>query len=196
MAITKRYTVFCGSSTGTEKIYAEQAYALGKELAERGIGLVFGGGKIGMMGAVADGVMAHQGEAIGVIPKFLCTKEIAHGGLSKLHIVETMHERKMMMNELCTGVITLPGGFGTMEELFEMLTWQQLGLHQKPIGILNINGFYDDLLALVQTMVTKGYLTAQHQNILLTDATIEGLLEKMENFVAPEVPKWITEEEV
>jgi len=193
---TKRYTVFCGSSAGTEKIYAEQAYTLGKELAERGIGLVFGGGKIGMMGAVADGVMAHQGEAIGVIPKFLCTKEIAHGGLTKLHIVETMHERKMMMNELCTGVITLPGGFGTMEELFEMLTWQQLGLHQKPIGILNINGFYDDLLALVQTMVTKGYLTEQHQNILLTDATIEGLLEKMDNFVAPEVPKWITEEEV
>lgn len=196
MAITKRYTVFCGSSAGTKKIYAEQAYALGKELAGRGIGLVFGGGKIGMMGAVADGVMAHQGEAIGVIPKFLCTKEIAHGGLTKLHIVETMHERKMMMNELCTGVITLPGGFGTMEELFEMLTWQQLGLHQKPIGILNINGFYDDLLALVQTMVTKGYLTEQHQNILLTDSTIEGLLEKMDNFVAPEVPKWITEEEV
>jgi len=101
---TKRYTVFCGSSAGTEKIYAEQAYTLGKELAERGIGLVFGGGKIGMMGAVADGVMAHQGEAIGVIPKFLCTKEIAHGGLTKLHIVETMHERKMMMNELCTGM--------------------------------------------------------------------------------------------
>ncbi len=196
MTITKRYTVFCGSSAGTENIYAEQAYALGKELAQRGIGLVFGGGKIGMMGAVADGVMAHQGEAIGVIPKFLCTKEIAHGDLTKLHIVETMHERKMMMNELCTGVITLPGGFGTMEELFEMLTWQQLGLHQKPIGILNINGFYDDLLALVQTMVTKGYLTEQHQNILLTDATIEGLLEKMDNFVAPEVPKWITEEEV
>lgn len=196
MKNTKRYTVFCGSSAGNEPIYTEQATALGKALVKRNIGLVFGGGKIGMMGAVADAVMAAGGEAIGVIPKFLCSKEIAHGNLSKLIIVETMHERKMTMNELCTGVITLPGGFGTMEELFEMLTWQQLGLHQKPIGLLNTNGFYDDLLAMVQTMVDKGYLTIQHQNILLADTTIDGLLKKMENFVAPEVPKWITEEEV
>ncbi len=196
MKTIKRYTVFCGSSTGTDKIYAEQAYALGKEFAERGIGLVFGGGKIGMMGAVANGVMETGGEAIGVIPKFLCSKEIAHDKLTQLIVVDTMHERKTKMNELCDGVITLPGGYGTMEELFEMLTWQQLGLHQKPIGILNINGFYDELLALVQTMVSKGYLTPQHQHILLTDTTIEGLLEKMENFVAPEVPKWIAEDEM
>jgi uncharacterized protein (TIGR00730 family) len=196
MKNTKRYTVFCGSSAGNEAIYAEQATALGKALVQRNIGLVFGGGKIGMMGAVADAVMTSGGEAIGVIPKFLCSKEIAHANLSKLIIVDTMHERKMTMNELCQGVITLPGGFGTMEELFEMLTWQQLGLHQKPIGLLNTNGFYDDLLAMVQTMVNKGYLPVQHQNILLADSSIDGLLDKMENFVAPEVPKWITEDEV
>lgn len=196
MKETKRYTVFCGSSTGNEPVYAEQATALGNALVKRNIGLVFGGGKIGMMGAVADAVMASGGEAIGVIPKFLCSKEIAHPHLSKLIIVDTMHERKMTMNELCNGVITLPGGFGTMEELFEMLTWQQLGLHQKPIGLHNTNGFYDDLLAMVQTMVDKGYLSVQHQNILLADSSIEGLLDKMENFVAPEVPKWITEDEV
>lgn len=191
----KRITVFCGSSPGTESIYEEQAYALGKTLAQRHIGLVYGGAKVGLMGAVANGVMDHQGEAIGVLPHFLSSKEIAHEHLSELILVDTMHERKTKMHELCDGVITLPGGFGTMEELFEMLTWAQLGLHKKPIGILNIHGFYDELIALIQTMVDKGFLKPVNQQMLLVDATIDGLLEKMQSYVAPEVAKWIKKKE-
>lgn len=191
----KRITVFCGSSSGTETIYQEQADTLGKTLAQRNIGLVYGGAKVGLMGAVANGVIEHQGEAIGVLPHFLSSKEIAHEGLSELILVDTMHERKTKMHELCDGVITLPGGFGTMEELFEMLTWAQLGLHQKPIGILNINGFYDELISLIQTMVNKGFLKPLNQQMLLIDDTIDGLLEKMQSYVAPEVAKWIKKEE-
>ncbi len=191
----KRITVFCGSSSGTETIYQEQAYTLGKILAQRNIGLVYGGAKVGLMGAVANGVIEHRGEAIGVLPHFLSSKEIAHEGLCELILVDTMHERKTKMHELCDGVITLPGGFGTMEELFEMLTWAQLGLHQKPIGILNINGFYDELMALIQTMVNKGFLKPVNQQMLLVDDTIEGLLKKMQSYVAPEVAKWIKKEE-
>lgn len=191
----KRITVFCGSSSGTETIYQEQAHTLGKILAQRNIGLVYGGAKVGLMGAVANGVIEHRGEAIGVLPHFLSSKEIAHEGLSELILVDTMHERKTKMHELCDGVITLPGGFGTMEELFEMLTWAQLGLHQKPIGILNINGFYDELMALIQTMVNKGFLKPVNQQMLLIDDTIDGLLEKMQSYVAPEVTKWIKKEE-
>lgn len=191
----KRITVFCGSSSGTENTYQEQAYTLGKTLAQRHIGLVYGGAKVGLMGAVANGVMENKGEAIGVLPHFLSSKEIAHEGLTELILVDTMHERKTKMHELCDGVITLPGGFGTMEELFEMLTWAQLGLHQKPIGILNVNGFYDELMALVQTMVNKGFLKPVNQQMLLVDTTIEGLLEKMRSYVAPEVAKWIKKEE-
>lgn len=191
----KRITVFCGSSSGTESIYEVQAYTLGKTLARLNIGLVYGGAKVGLMGAVANGVMDHQGEAIGVLPHFLSSKEIAHKGLTELILVDTMHERKTKMHELCDGVITLPGGFGTMEELFEMLTWAQLGLHQKPIGILNVNGFYDELISLTQTMVDKGFLKPVNQHMLLVDATIDGLLEKMRSYVAPEVTKWIKKEE-
>ncbi len=191
----KRITVFCGSSAGTERIYEQQAYALGKTLAQLNIGLVYGGAKVGLMGAVANGVLEHRGEAIGVLPHFLSSKEIAHEGLSELILVDTMHERKTKMHELCDGVITLPGGFGTMEELFEMLTWAQLGLHQKPIGILNVNGFYDELMALIQTMVDKGFLKPVNQRMLLIDDTIGGLLEKMQSYVAPEVAKWIKKEE-
>ncbi len=191
----KRITVFCASSLGTEHIYEEQAYALGKTLAQRHIGLVYGGAKVGLMGAVANGVMENNGEAIGVLPHFLSSKEIAHEGLTKLILVDTMHERKNTMHELSDGVITLPGGFGTMEELFEMLTWAQLGLHKKPIGILNVNGFYDELISLIQSMVNNGLLKPINQQMLLVDTTIDGLLEKMNAYVAPEVAKWIKKEE-
>jgi len=191
----KRITVFCGSSSGTESIYEAQAYALGKTLAQLGIGLVYGGAKVGLMGAVANGALEHQGEAIGVLPHFLGSKEIAHEGLTELILVDTMHERKTKMHELCDGVITLPGGFGTMEELFEMLTWAQLGLHQKPIGILNLNGFYDELVALIQSMADKGFLKPVNQRMLLVDDSIDGLLQQMRSYVAPEVAKWIKNEE-
>jgi uncharacterized protein (TIGR00730 family) len=191
----KRITVFCASSPGVESIFEEQAYALGKTLAQRHIGLVYGGAKVGLMGAVANGAIEHDGEAIGVLPHFLSSKEIAHEGLTELILVDTMHERKTKMHELCDGVITLPGGFGTMEELFEMLTWAQLGLHKKPVGILNVNGFYDDLIALIQNMVNKGLLKPINQQMLLIDDTIDGLLEKMQAYVAPDVAKWIKKEE-
>jgi uncharacterized protein (TIGR00730 family) len=191
----KRITVFCGSSFGTEKQYEEQAYLLGKTLAERNIGLVYGGANVGLMGAVADGAIENNGEVIGVLPHFLQNKEIAHEGLTELILVETMHERKTKMNDLTDGVITLPGGFGTLEEFFEMLTWAQLGLHQKPIGILNVNGFYNELLALVDTMVKKGFLKAVNRNMLLTSENIDDLLNQMESYEAPGVSKWISKEE-
>lgn len=192
----KRITVFCGSSFGTEKGFEAQAYALGATLAKRNIGLVYGGAKIGLMGTVANGAIENKGEVIGVLPNFLQGKEIAHEGLTELILVETMHERKTKMNALSDGVIALPGGFGTLEELFEMLTWAQLGLHQKPIGILNTNGFYDELLVFIQTMVDKGFLKAVNQQMLLTSDDIADLLSKMENYQAPVVEKWITKDEV
>lgn len=192
----KRITVFCGSSFGTEKEYEEQAYLLGKTLAERSIGLVYGGANVGLMGAVADGAIQNNGEVIGVLPHFLQNKEIAYEGLTELILVETMHERKTKMNALTDGVITLPGGFGTLEEFFEMLTWAQLGLHQKPIGILNINGFYDEMLALIDTMVKKGFLKVVNQQMLLTSTSIDDLLHQMETYEAPAVSKWISKEDV
>ncbi|WP_427874691.1 TIGR00730 family Rossman fold protein [Flavobacterium sp. MMS24-S5] len=187
----KRITVFCASSFGTEKIYEEQAILVGKTLAEQDIELVYGGANVGLMGAVADGALNAGGKVIGVLPNFLRSKEIAHLGLTELVLVESMHERKTKMNDLCDGVIALPGGFGTLEELFEMLTWAQLGLHKKPIAILNINGFYDSLIALLQTMTEKGLLKEVNQQMLLVSDSIDDLLEKMRNYVPPTVGKWI-----
>ena|SRR6218665_269661 len=190
----KRITVFCGSSMGTEPVFEEQAYRLGQKLAELNTGLVYGGAAIGLMGAVANGALSNKGEVIGVLPRFLQTKEIAHHDLTELIIVETMHERKTKMSELCDGVIALPGGFGTMEELFEMLTWAQLGLHRKPIGLLNINGFYDPLIDCIHVMVEKGFLKSINRDMLLVGNSIDELLQKMNDYVAPDVGKWITKE--
>ncbi|MBZ4043799.1 LOG family protein [Flavobacterium hibisci] len=192
----KRITVFCGSSFGTEEIYTKQAVLLGETLAKQNIELVYGGANVGLMGAVADGVLNNGGKAIGVLPDFLRSKEIAHLGLTELILVESMHERKTKMNDLCDGVIALPGGFGTLEELFEMLTWAQLGLHKKPIAILNINGFYDSLIQLTENMVSKGLLKDVNQQMLLVSDDIGDLLDKMKNYKAPTVGKWIEKEEV
>jgi len=194
--IMKSITVFCGSSFGSEEIYKEQAVLLGQTLAKQNIQLVYGGANVGLMGAVADGVLLKGGKAIGVLPHFLQSKEIAHQDLTELILVETMHERKTKMNDLCDGVIVLPGGYGTLEEFFEMITWAQLGLHKKPIAILNINGFYDDLIKLVQNMVDKGFLKQINQEMLLVSDSIDELLEKMKNYRAPSVGKWISKEEV
>ena len=158
--------------------------------------LIYGGADVGLMGAVADGALNEGGKVTGVLPRFLQSKEIAHKQLTELILVETMHERKTKMNELCDGVIVLPGGYGTMEEFFEMITWAQLGLHKKPIGILNINGFYDDLIRLVETMVEKGFLKQINREMLLICENIEELLEMMKNYQAPNVGKWISREEV
>jgi uncharacterized protein (TIGR00730 family) len=192
----KRITVFCGSSFGTEEIYKEQVTLLGQTLAKQNIELVYGGANVGLMGAVADGVLNEGGKAIGVLPNFLRSKEIAHLGLTELILVESMHERKTKMNDLCDGVIALPGGFGTLEELFEMLTWAQLGLHKKPIAILNINGFYDSLIELTKVMVEKGLLKETNQQMLLVSDTIDDLLEQMKNYVAPTTGKWIDKDKV
>lgn len=190
----KRVTVFCGSSFGTDEIYKTQATLLGNKLAEENIGLVYGGANVGLMGAVADGVLEKGGEVFGVLPNFLKSKEIAHNHLTELFLVETMHERKTKMNDLCDGVIALPGGFGTLEEFFEMLTWAQLGLHKKPIAILNIDGFYNSLITFIQTTVDKGFLKQVNHDMLIVSNNIEELLDKMKNYEAPIVGKWITKE--
>jgi uncharacterized protein (TIGR00730 family) len=187
----KRIVVFCGSSLGTEKKFEQEAHKLGALLAQKNIGLVYGGAKIGLMGAVAEAVLQHGGNVIGVLPHFLSTKEVAHEQLSELILVESMHERKMKMNELSDGIIALPGGFGTLEELFEMLTWAQLGLHQKPIGLLNTEGYYNELLAFIKTMVNKGLLKEVNQRMLLVSNDSADIVQQMEGYQAPEVPKWI-----
>jgi len=192
----KRITVFCGSSFGTEDVYKSQATLLGQALAKQNIELVYGGANVGLMGTVADSVLREGGKVIGVLPHFLKSKEIAHDHLTELILVESMHERKTKMNELSDGVIALPGGFGTLEEFFEMLTWAQLGLHKKPIALLNIDGFYDALIVLIETMVEKGFLKEVNQQMLLVSDTIDNLLDKMKNYTAPTVGKWISKETV
>lgn len=192
----KRITVFCGSSSGTEEIYTSQATLLGQTLAKRNIELVYGGANVGLMGAVADGVLNAGGKVIGVLPDFLRSKEIAHRQLTELILVETMHERKTKMNDLSDGVIALPGGFGTLDECFEMLTWAQLGLHKKPIAILNVAGFYDALIVFIQTTVDKGFLKPANQQMLLVSDSIDDLLDKMENYEPPTVGKWINKENI
>ncbi|MES2593289.1 MAG: TIGR00730 family Rossman fold protein [Bacteroidota bacterium] len=190
----RQITVFCGSSFGTDVNYQTQALLVGETLAKNNIALVYGGAKIGLMGAVADGVLNNGGKVTGVLPFFLQDKEIAHERLTELILVDSMHERKTKMYELCDGIIALPGGFGTMEELFEMLTWAQLGLHKKPIGLLNVDGFYDSLLDLIQTMVSKGFLKNVNQEMLLISNNIDNLLEQMNSYRAPAVSKLISKE--
>jgi uncharacterized protein (TIGR00730 family) len=171
-----RLCVFCGSSVGSLPVYAQSAQKLGQLMATRQIGLVFGGGHIGLMGILADAVLAAGGAAWGVIPRALVEKELAHRGLTELHVVTTMHERKALMADLSDGFIALPGGFGTADELFEILTWRQLGLHTKPIGILNVNGFFDPLLAWLNRAVEEGFLRFEHRRLLQEADDPEKLL--------------------
>lgn len=167
------------------------AYNLGVTLADSGINLVYGGAKIGLMGAVADGALSKNGKVTGVIPGFLQTKEVAHEGLTELIVVDSMQTRKLKMSELSDGVIALPGGFGTMEEYFEMLTWGQLGLHKKPVALLNTNSFYDPLLTLADSMVTAGFLKQANRNLMLSATEIVPLLELMVSYNPPIVTKWL-----
>ncbi len=187
----KRIAVFCGSNPGINGIYAEEAKALGKLLAEKNIELVYGGSKVGLMGILADSVIRNGGRVTGVIPDFLMNNELAHQNLSELIVAGSMHERKLTMHELCDGVIALPGGFGTLDELFEMLTWGQLSLHCKPAGILNTNGFYDFLLMQIQTMVDNGFLKEINARMLLFSKDTEDLLNKMTEYKPSGVKKWI-----
>jgi len=192
----KRITVFCGSSLGADVTFKMEAIKLGRTLANENIELVYGGADIGLMGAVANGALESSGKVIGVLPKFLKSKEIAHNGLTELIIVESMHKRKTLMNELCDGIIALPGGFGTLEELFEMLTWGQLGLHEKPIGILNVNGYYNELIQFLDKMVNQGLLNDINRKMLLVSNNIQELITKMKNYQAPTTEKWITKETI
>lgn len=188
----KNIAVFCGSSAGNDSIYQDQAYQLGKTLAERKIELIYGGGSIGLMGAVANGALEHKGKVTGVIPGFLNEKEIAHDKLDSLIEVDSMHERKKKMHELSEGVIALPGGYGTLEEFFEMLTWGQLGLHKKPVALLNINGFYDPLRKLTDNMVEEGFLKQAYLDLMIINNDIERLIEQMHQYIPPKTKKWIS----
>jgi uncharacterized protein (TIGR00730 family) len=192
----QRIAVFCGSSPGKDKMYEAAATLLGQTLAGRNIELVYGGAMVGLMGAVADGVLGAGGRVTGVLPRFLRTREVAHESLSELILVETMHERKKVMQDLSDGVIALPGGFGTLEEFFEVLTWGQLGLHEKPMGILNTGGFYDSLIELIQTMVDKGFLREVSRDMILVSEDMDDLLDRMSRYKAPALSKWIKKEEV
>lgn len=191
----KRLCVFCGSSPGARPAYVAMALALGRLLADRGIGVVYGGASVGLMGAVADGALAGGGEVIGVIPRALAVKEIAHTSLTELHIVETMHERKALMSELSDGFVALPGGIGTLEEIFEAWTWGQLGIHQKPVGILDVRDYYGKLLAFLDDALAQRFVKPEHRAQLVTATEPEELLEKLLAWKPLVVAKWMTEEE-
>jgi uncharacterized protein (TIGR00730 family) len=192
----KRLCVFCGSSHGTNPAYAEAAKGLGAEFARRGIELVYGGGNVGLMGVVADAVLAAGGRAIGVIPEALMAKELGHRGVQDLRVVKTMHERKAMMAELADGFIAMPGGIGTFEEFFEIVTWAQLGFHAKPCALLNVNGFYDPLLQLVDHSIEEGFVKAKQRTLVLVEADFSKLIERMANHHVPYEPKWIGREAI
>ena len=183
----KRIAVYCGSASPADPVYIEAARMVGHGLAKRGIGVVYGGGKLGLMGAVADSALAAGGEVIGVIPTALVNAEVAHRGLTSLEVVETMHERKARFTDLADGFINLPGGTGTMDELWEALSWAQLGYHSDPIGLLNIAGYYAKLIEFWTHMGEVGFVRPQHQGLLLVDETLDGLLAKMDAHV-PSVP--------
>jgi uncharacterized protein (TIGR00730 family) len=192
----KRICVYCGSSPGKNPAYALAAAQLGKELCRRNIGLVYGGAAVGVMGVVADSVLEHGGEAIGVIPKSLAVKELAHENLSELHVVASMHERKAMMADLADGFIALPGGWGTLEEIFEILTWAQLGFHAKPCGLLNIEAYYDDLMAFLENSFEQEFVNPLYRPMLMTDKKPSQLLDQFAVYTAPKVRKWMGQDEL
>jgi len=178
----KRLAIYCGSATPADPVYIESARMVGRSLAERGIGVVYGGGRLGLMGAVADAALEAGGEVIGVIPDALVSAEVAHRGCTELHTVQTMHQRKQLFTDLSDGFISIPGGVGTMDELWEAVSWAQLGYHEKPVGLLNVAGYYDHLIAFAEHMAAVGFVRPQHRDILIVDDTLEGLLAKMAEY--------------
>jgi uncharacterized protein (TIGR00730 family) len=188
--------VFCGSNRGNNPAYETTAQQLGRELASRGITLVYGGGNVGLMGMLADATLQSGGKVIGVIPETLMAREVGHRGITELHVVKTMHERKAQMAELADGFIALPGGIGTFEEFFEVLTWAQLGIHNKPCALLNIAGFFNPLLQMVEHTVTEGFLRPSHRSHMVVASEIPVLLEAMVHHNAPREHKWIGKETI
>lgn len=188
--------LFCGSNKGTRAVYEQAACELGRTLAQRDIALVYGGGNVGLMGIAADAALAAGGRVIGVIPGFLREKELAHQGLSELHVTQTMHERKALMEDLSGGFVALPGGFGTYDELFEMLTWGQLSVHSKPIGLLNVDGFFDPLLAMIHHGVAEGFVAEGNLQLFVVAATIDELLAKMNAYRPAPVNKWLSHDRI
>ncbi len=192
----KKICVYCGSSPGKNPAYSLAAKSLARTLCDRGIGLVYGGAAVGVMGAIADAVLDAGGEAIGVIPKSLAVKEVAHDNLSELHVVASMHERKAMMAELADGFIALPGGWGTLEEIFEILTWAQLGFHDKPCGLLNIEGYYDHLIGFLENSFEQQFVNDLYRPMLMKANEPEALLDQFATYQAPKVRKWMGEDEL
>lgn len=192
----KRICVFCGSRTGNADVYRSTCEELAKTLVQHRCGLVFGGGRVGLMGILADRVLEAGGQVIGVIPAFLRTEEIAHSGLSELRVVATMHERKAMMADLADGFIALPGGYGTLEEFFEILTWAQLGLHHKPCALLNVHGYFDPLLHLVNHAVAEGFVRPEHRPLILEDSSAERLIARMSAYTPPAAPRILHPDEI
>ena len=186
----KRICVFCGSNAGARSEYAEAARTMATVLAERKLGIVYGGGNVGLMGVLADAALARGGEVIGVIPQKLVDKEVAHRGVTKLLVVETMHERKALMNDLSDAFLALPGGFGTLDEFFEVLTWAQLGFHGKPCALLNVAGYYDGMLAMLDHAVTERFLRPAHRELVIADTDPLRLLQRLSAFVPAPKGKW------
>lgn len=183
--------VFCGSNVGNQPAFIEAAQAMGRLLVQQNMRLVYGAGNVGLMGVIADAVLEAGGEVVGVIPHFLKAKEVCHTGLTELHVTETMHQRKQLMSDISDGYIALPGGFGTMDELCEILTWSQLGLHQDPIGLLDVAGYYTHLIGLFDQMVEAQFLHPKNRSLVLSDTDPASLLQQMENFSPPDVEKWL-----
>jgi uncharacterized protein (TIGR00730 family) len=183
--------VFCGSSSGRHERYADAARLMGQALVARGLSLVYGGGQVGLMGILADAVLEAGGEVIGVIPHALNAREIAHARLTRLHVVDSMHERKAMMASLSDAFVAMPGGFGTYEEFFEAVTWTQLGVHKKPCGLLNVAGFYDPIVQFLDRAVEEQFIRFEHRATVLVEADPARLLDKLSAVVLPDVPKWI-----
>ena len=190
-----RICIFCGSSTGVRSEYADAAKAMGQALLRRRIGLVYGGGCVGLMGTVADAVMGGGGEVIGVIPEALVTRELAHGDITQLIIVHSMHDRKAKMAELADAFIALPGGYGTFEEFCEILTWAQLGMHRKPCGILNVNNYYEPLMRLFDNAVAEGFLRPANRRLVIEETDPSRLLDVLETYTPPQTEKWIRGDE-
>ena len=176
----KSIAVYCGASPGANALYADAARALGQVLVEHNIGLVYGGGNVGLMGVIADEVLRLGGDVTGVIPRALVAREVGHTGLTRIFVVKDMHERKAMMADLSDGFITLPGGMGTLEELFEMLTWSQLGIHAKPVGVLNVNGFFDGLVGFIGHLHAEGFVRAEHAGLMMVEATPEAIVRRLQ----------------